>query len=36
MIYNNELLNSVIIVKFTNTLVKSRPLKEIGAEQVHL
>lgn len=25
---------SVILVKFTNSLVKSRPLKEIGAEQV--
>ena len=36
MIYDNELLNSVIIVKFTNALVKSRPLKETGAEQVRL
>ena len=25
---------SVILVKFTNSLVRSRPLKEIGAEQV--
>ena len=27
-------LNSIILVKFTNSLVRSRPLKEIGAEQV--
>lgn len=27
-------IDSVILVKFTNSLVKSRPLKEIGAEQV--
>jgi vacuolar protein sorting-associated protein 53 len=26
--------HSVILVKFTNSLVRSRPLKEIGAEQV--
>ena len=26
--------SSVILVKFTNSLVRSRPLKEIGAEQV--
>lgn len=29
-----HLLRSVILVKFTNSLVRSRPLKEIGAEQV--
>jgi hypothetical protein len=28
-------LVSFILAKFTNALVKSRPLKEIGAEQVH-
>jgi hypothetical protein len=27
-------IGSLIITKFTNALVKSRPLKEIGAEQV--
>jgi hypothetical protein len=25
---------SLVLTKFTNALVKSRPLKEIGAEQV--
>lgn len=25
---------SLMIIKFTNSLIKSRPLKEIGAEQV--
>jgi hypothetical protein len=29
-----RLFGSLIITKFTNALVKSRPLKEIGAEQV--
>jgi hypothetical protein len=29
-------LHSIILVKFTNSLVRSRPLKEIGAEQVSL
>lgn len=27
---------SLILAKFTNALVRSRPLKEIGAEQVFL
>lgn len=27
---------SLILMKFTNTIVKSRPLKEIGAEQVFI
>ena len=31
---NIHLLHSVVLVKFTNSLVRSRPLKEIGAEQV--
>jgi len=27
---------SLVLTKFTNTIVKSRPLKDIGAEQVLL
>ena len=33
---NEAYLDSIILVKFTNSLVRSRPLKEIGAEQVTL
>lgn len=28
-------LQSLVITRFTNALVKSRPLKEVGAQQVH-
>lgn len=29
-----SLISSVVLAKFTNALVRSKPLKEIGAEQV--
>ena len=33
-ILDNIIHTSLVLTKFTNTIVKSRPLKDIGAEQV--
>jgi len=33
---DNLIFSSLLLIKFTNALVRSRPLKEIGAEQVRL